>query len=179
MAKTIQTCDGVTFGEGLTYSSIQEVDYNLSNDKKAFTVTLQTGLAAGVGSPVYDGLVLTGAPVNTRIYSVVIPATGENLKTTFVLNGFGLTELGTNTKLVLTVNDQHSVTYFGPREDQAFTVLMPFQAEAVTDVRITVLVIAECDSTHPDATALIVLNDVSADARVTESQSTCSGSKKF
>jgi|SRR5262245_54512666 len=169
MAKSEQTSDGVTFGETLTYSSIQEVDYNLSDDKKAFTVTFQTGLAAGVGTPVYDGLTLTGAPINTRLYSAVIPATGENLKTTFVLNGFGSTDPGTSTKLVLTVNDQHSVTYFEPREDQAYTVLLPFQAELATDIRITVVVIAECDATHPDANALIVLNDISADARVPRS----------
>jgi hypothetical protein len=168
MAKANQTSEGVTFGESLTYSSIQEVAYNLSDDKKAFTITLQTALAAGVGTPVFDGLALTGAPINTRLYSAVVPATGKNLKTTFVLNGFGSTDPGTNTKLVLTVNDQHSVTHFGPREDQAFTVLMPFRAEAATDIRITVVVIAERDATHPDANALIALNDISADARVTE-----------
>ena len=167
MAKTNQTSEDVTFGKSLTYSSIQEVAYNLSDDKKAFTITLQTALAAGVGTPVFDGLALTGAPINTRIYSAVVPATGKNLKTTFVLNGFGSTDPGTSTKLVLTVNDQHSVTHFGPRGDQAFTVMMPFQAEAATDIRITVVVIAERDSTHPDATALIALNDISADARAT------------
>ena len=177
MARTNQTGDDITFGDALTYSSIQEVVFNLSDDKKAFTVTLPVALAAGVGTAGFDGLALTDAPINTRVYSAVIPATGKNLKTTFVLTGFGLTQPGTSTKLVLTVNARHRVTHFGPREDQAFTVLMPFRAKAATDIRVTVVVIAERDSTHPDASALIALNDISADARVAEGQSPSEGAK--
>src|SRR5262249_62007592 len=128
--------------------------------------TLDPALAAGVGTPDFDGLKLTGAPINARLYSAVIPVTGKNLKTTFVLNGFGVMDPGATTKLMLTVNDQHSVTHFAPRDEQAFTVLMPFQADAVTDIRITVAVLAERDATHPDASALIALNDISADARI-------------
>lgn len=168
MSKGKGTGGGVAFGDRLAYSSIEGVAYHRSDDRKAFTVTLVPGLAAGVGTPVYDGLASTGAPVHTRTYSAVVPAAGGDLQTTIVLNGFGSTEPGTRTKLVLTVNDQHSVTQFGPREDQAFTVLMPFRAEAATDLRVTVVVIAERDAAHPDATALIALNDMSADARVAD-----------
>src|SRR5262245_39128645 len=110
-----RTNDGVTFGDRPTYTSIPEVAFERSDDKKPFTLTLQTGIAASVWTPANDGLVLTGAPVNTRTYSAVIPATGGNLETTFYLTGSGSTEPGTNTKLVLTVNDQHTVMHFGPR----------------------------------------------------------------
>jgi hypothetical protein len=41
-----------------------------------------------------------------------------------------------------------------------------------------VVVIAEHDATHPDATALIALNDISADARVPESAAASNGRKK-
>ena len=162
--------NGVTFGERPTYTSIPEVAYERSDDKKAFTLTLQTGIAAGVGTPGHDGLVMTGAPVNTRTYSAVIPATGGNLETTFYLTGSGSTEPGTNTKVVLTVNDQHTVTHFGPREEDSFSVSLPFRAEASTDIRITVVVIAERDAAHPDATALIIFNSISADAMTARSE---------
>jgi hypothetical protein len=165
MSKDNRPCGGVTFGDRLAYSSIPDVAYNRSDDRQAFTVTLPKGLAAGVGTPVYEGLTLTGAPVDARTYSAVVPAAGEDLNTTLVLNGFGVAEPGSGATLVLTVNGHHHVTHFGPREDRAFTVLMPFRAKAPTDLRITVAVIADRDAAHPDATALIVLNDISADAR--------------
>ncbi|HKB01882.1 MAG TPA: hypothetical protein VKD90_06660 [Gemmataceae bacterium] len=168
MGSTNQERNGVTFGKSLTYSSIWQVAYHRSDDKKAFPITLPTALAAGVGTPVYGGLSLIGAPVDTRIYSAVIPTTGKDLMTTFVLNGFGSTDPGTNTKVVLRVNNQHSVTHFGPSVDQAFTVTMPLRAESAADIRIAVLVVAERDSTHPDGNALIALNNISADARVAD-----------
>jgi hypothetical protein len=38
---------GVTFGEKLTFSSIKKVDYAISDDKKAFEIRFDKGLAAG------------------------------------------------------------------------------------------------------------------------------------
>jgi hypothetical protein len=168
MAHKIQTSDGVTFGEKLTYSSLKTADYSLSDDRKAFEIRFNPGLAAGVGTPVYDGLHATHAPINTRVYSAVIPATGNNLNTSFVLNGFGMTEAGTNATLVLTVNDQHSVTHFGAdREEGAFTATLPYRAEVASDLRLTVVLIAERDAAHPDASALIAITDISADTAFT------------
>lgn len=172
------TNGGVTFGEQPAYTSIPEVDYERSDDKRAFTLTLQTGVAAGVGTPGYDGLVLTCAPVNTSTYSAVIPATGGDLTTTFYLTGSGATEPGTNTKLILTVNDQHTVAHFGPREEESFSVSLPFRAAASTDIRITVVVIAERDAAHPDATALIVFNSISAEATAAPAEPESCGMKK-
>lgn len=178
MASKVQKSGGVTFGEEPTFSSEKNVVYDLTDDKKAFEIQIVPALAAGVGTPSFDGVPKTDAPVSTRIYSAVIPATGKNVRTSFVVNGFGLTEAGTNTVLILSVNDQHRVTHFAPGKDQAFTAALPYRAKAVTDIRLTVVLVAERDSTHPDASALIAINDISADAALTKKKPRRKATKK-
>jgi hypothetical protein len=167
MASKMLQSDGVSFGKKPTFSSIKHLDYALSDDEKAFQITFEEGLAAGVGAVAYDGLKKTRAPVSTRVYSAVILAAGASIDTDFVLNGFRTTEQGTNTMVVLTVNDQHSVTNFSSEEstDGAFTASLRYQADGLTDIRLNVVVVAERDSSHPDASALIAITDISADAR--------------
>jgi len=163
MAATVKASD-VTFGAAPTFTSEEKVDYFLADDKKAFEIRFQTALAAGVGSPVFEGVPKTEAPVTTRVYSAVIPARGKNLKTSFVVNGFRVTQPGTNAMLVIAVNDKHSVTHFGTaKKDEAFTAALPYSAKAPEDIRLTVMLVAERDSTHPDASSLIAVNDISAD----------------
>lgn len=164
MAK-VAANDGLTFGAKLTHSSTEKVGFSVSDDEKAFEIRFETALAAGVGNPVFDGLERTPAPISTNVYSAVIPVAGKGgVKTSFVANGFGVTEPGTNTMLILTVNDQLSVTHFASKKDEAFTVAFAYRPKAVTDIRLTVVLIAERDSTHPAASALIAVTDVSADA---------------
>jgi hypothetical protein len=162
MATKVQAKDGVTFGPKLVFSSTKKVDFSVTDDKKAFEIVFRTALAAGVGTPSFKGLKKTRAPVNTNIYSAVLPASGKNVKASIVVNGFGVTEPGTNTAVVITANGQHSVTHFTD-SDEAFTASLPFRAKALTDVRVTVVLVAERAATHPDASALIAVTDISAD----------------
>ena len=168
MATNDRAGGGVTFGEKLKFSSSRKVDFALSDDKKAFEIRFDTALAAGVGTPVFDGLKKTAAPVNSSVYSAVVPIVGKSPRMSIVVNGFGTTEAGTNTKLVLTANDQHSVTHFpAGQDDEAFTVAFPYQGKTGTDLRLTIVLIAERDSAQPEASALIAVNDISADAALT------------
>jgi hypothetical protein len=164
MAAKVGANDGLTFGAKLAHSSKEKVDFSVSDDKKAFEIRFDTALAAGVGNPVFDGIEKTPAPMSTSVYSAVIPATGKAVKTSFAANGFGVTESGTNTMLILTVNDQHSVAHFTGKKDEALTVTLEYKAKTVTDIRLTVVLIAERDSAHPTASALVAVTDVSADA---------------
>jgi hypothetical protein len=165
MAKKPRAAGGVTFGEQPTFTSEPNIAYQLSDDKQAFEIKFDTTLAIAVGPVVFDGVPKSDAPVRTRAYSAVIPAKGKNVKTSFVVNGFGATGPGTHTVLVLNVNDQHSVTDFVPRKkDQAFTVALPFRAKTLADVQVTVVLLAEHDSAHPDGSALLAVTDISADA---------------
>lgn len=156
---------GLSFGDRLTYSSIDDVNYALSADKKAFDLRFDRGIAAGVGDQTYDTVALTGAPINTCLYSVVIPATGRNVKTTFSFQGFGETEPGTTTTLVVTINDQHMIRHFPTnKSERGFTASYKYESKQVTDIRINVMLLAERDAGHPDATALIVVTEINCDA---------------
>lgn len=165
MANKSQPSGDISFGEKLKFSSTKKIDYLATDDKKAFEIRFDTALAAGVGTPVFDGLKKTKAPVSTQVYSAVVPAVGKNVAMSIVVNGFCQTELGANCVLMLAANDQHSATHFGAkRKDQAYTAALPFKAKALTDVRLTVVLIAERDSAHAESSALIAVNDISADA---------------
>lgn len=164
---TRRASDGITFGDKLAFSSKRKVDYHVSDDKKAFEIRLATGFGAGVGSPVFPGVSATKSPISTRAYSTVIPAIGQNVETTFIANGFIRMEPGTHTVAILTVNDQHSVAHFTPEQkDEGFTVAVRYQAEAITEIRLTVVLIAQRESEHPEASALIAVMDLGADSFV-------------
>lgn len=120
------------------------------------------------GPPFFDRAPKTDPPVSTCIYSAVIPATGKNVETSAVLDGLGTTEARTHAVLMLRVNDQPSVTHFVPNtKDQPLVAALPYRATTLTDVRLTVVLVAERDAAHPDGSALIAINDISADAAFT------------
>jgi hypothetical protein len=172
--------DGLTFGTKLAHSSRKKVDFQLSDDKKAFDLVFDAALAAGVGTPSFDGLKKTRAPVSTNVYSAVIPATGKGVKTAFAANGFGVVEPGAHTMLLLAVNDQHRVVHFDDAEkgEQGFTVAVEYRAKVVTDIRLTLLLVAERDSTHKGASALIAVTNLSADAALVKKKPTRGAPKK-
>ncbi|WP_165246530.1 hypothetical protein [Paludisphaera soli] len=163
MASRSRANVGLTFGRRLTYSSSRKVEYERAGDQRAFQIGFVPGLAAGVGTPGYDGVANTQSPTRSRNYSAVIPASGQNVDVTFFVDGDCQQGSGTNTVLVLIVNDQHSVTHFA--EGEEFTpVSFRFRAEAVEDIRLTFILIAQRDSAHRDATAVIVVNRIGVDA---------------
>ena len=165
MASNTRKSDGVAFGRKPAFSSLRKIDYFLSDDEKAFEIRFRTALAAGVGTPAFDGLKKTRAPVTSRVYSAVIPVTGREVETSIFVNGFGVTEPGTNTIVVLTANDQHSVTHLaGQKSDEGFTAALPYRGKSVTELRLNVVLVAERDAAHPDASALVAITDISTDA---------------
>jgi hypothetical protein len=166
MATKVQEKAGVAFGPKLGFASTKKVDFSVTDDKKSFEIRFRTALSAGVGTPSFDGLKKTRAPVSTNVFSAVVPASGKNVRTSIVVNGFGVTEPGTNTAVVITANGQHSVTHFTDT-DEAFTASLAFRAKALTDVRVTVVLVAEREAAHPGASALIAVTDISADTALT------------
>lgn len=180
MASKPSGSDGLSFGTKLLHSSTKKVDFQLSDDRKAFDLVFDAALAAGVGTPSFDGLKKTRAPVSTNVYSAVIAATGKGVKTSFVANGFGVVEPGTNTMLLLAVNDQHSVVHFDDarKGEQGFTVAVEYRAKGVTDIRLTLLLVAESDAVHKGASALIAVSTLSADAALGRKKPTRRATKK-
>ncbi len=179
MSIKVSANDSLVFGTRLAHSSKKGVDFQLSDDRKAFDLVFDAALAAGVGAPSFDGLKKTRAPVSTNVYSAVIPATGKGVKTSFVANGFGVVEPGTSTMLLLAVNDQHSVVHFDARKgEQGFTVAVEYRAKTVTDIRLTLLLLAQRDATHAGASALIAVSNLSADAALGKKKPAQRASKK-
>lgn len=165
MAIKLPDKHGVIFGPKLTFSSTRKVAFSVTDDKKSFEIQFRPALSAGVGSPSFDGLKKTRAPVSANLYSAVVPSAGQNVKMSIVVNGFGATEPGTNTTVVIAANGQHSVTHFDAL-DEAFTASLALRAKTLTDLRVTVLILAERHAAHPGAAALIAVTDISADTFV-------------
>lgn len=157
-----------TFGDKPSFTSLKKIIFSLSDDKKAFDLAFKaTEFSAGVGSVAFDGAPKGNPPVQIRSYAVVIPVSGQNLKTTFSVPGVCVADPGTHAALLLSVNDQHSVTQFKPKNDsQDFVATLRYQAKAVSDVRITVVLMVQRDAAHPGASALLKINTISTDALV-------------
>jgi hypothetical protein len=49
---------------------------------------------------------------------------------------------------------------------EPFAISLPFRAEVESDIRLTMLLIAERDSNHRDASALMVINSLGVDANL-------------
>jgi len=153
-----------SFGDALAFSS-REVEFFRSDDEQAFEIRFPQAMAIAVGTASVDGVEPSDAPVRTSVYSAVIPVRGKSTRASFMVNGFGLTEPGTRATLFMSLNDQHTVTEFpGGQKDQDFVVALPFSGKEIQDVRLTVVLIAERDAAHPDASALVAITDISADA---------------
>ena len=169
---------GATFGEKPTFSSEQNILYHLEDDKKSFAIAFD-GFGTKVGTVGFTGAPDTKAPVSTRVYSAVVPVTGKDINASFVVNGFAVTEVGTNAVLVLSVNDKQIIHRFPPNIDnEAFTVALKYRAKSVTDVRVTVFLLAERDSAHPDASALVAITDISSDAALAKKRAAERAKKK-
>lgn len=177
MTSKSQATDGVIFGAKLKFSSNRKVDFSVTDDERSFEIRLRTAMSAGVGTPSFDGLKKTRAPLSTNIFSAVVPATGKAVRMSIVVNGFGVTESGTNASVVIMANGQHSVTHFAD-SDGAFTASLPFRAKKLTDVRVTVVLVAERDTAHPEASALIAVTDISADAALARRKTSTTAAKK-
>jgi len=167
MAQKSRTSTSITFGDKLAFSSDKNASYNVSDDKLSFSIKFDAPPAAAVGNVSFAGAPKTKAPVAMRTYAAVIPASGKGVKATFFVNGFGTAEAGTSTTLLFGVNGRQRVVPFAPKQDgQDFVASVSYRARAVTDIRISLVLIAERDAMHADAAALIAVNDITADTKV-------------
>jgi len=170
MAVKGKRASDVAFGAKLIYTSTRKLEFSVSDDAKAFEIRFNTALAAGVGTPSFEGLGKTKAPIGTRVYSAVIPATGQNVKTSIALNGFFVAQPGTTLTLLVVANDQHSFTQLAnSKKDQGFTASVPVRAKTLSGIRLTVAVIAQRDEAHPEASALIAISDIGAETFIRKS----------
>ena len=165
MVSKVKAGDGLTFGPRLRYSSSRTAEFERTDDHKSFMISFAPALAAAVGSAGVDGVKPLQAPIGTRTYSAVIPASGRNVDVAFVINGFAVTQSGTEGLLVLVVNGETQVTRFAAGKDgEGFTASLRYRAKAVDSFRVAVLLLVERTAAAPGAAAVVAINDISADA---------------
>ncbi len=140
-----------TFGQP-TFSSEPGISINLSDDNKAFTVTFSdpSGLAVRVDQGT--------APIITRVCSFALPLSGADpgLEIPFSLQGFVLTETGANGHLLFSVNDQTMVVDFPENSDDSFLKQFSYKVGNASELRITVFLLGDRDSTSNDGVNLSV-----------------------
>jgi hypothetical protein len=172
MATRTKNGAGVSFGRNLSYTSIRKLKYTVTDDDKAFEIRFETAIAAGVGSPSFAGLEKTKAPIGTRVFSAVIPATGKNVKATVTLNGFFIAHAGTSVLVFVTANDQQVVKQFRKsQDDKGFTVSVPVHAKSLSEIRLAVALLAQQEGGAADASALIAVSDIGCDTFVPKKRS--------
>jgi hypothetical protein len=155
-----------TFGDKPVFQTDDNFEYALSGDKKAFTLAFKTAFEATVGN-IQDSKT-PEAPVGTKVFSVVIPVYGKSIDTTFIVTAFASAEEGASGALLFTVNDKTTVTRFAPSEGKETLVKLRYRAKAVSDVRFTLVLLAQRDQAHAKATSLVHVTTIDSDLLVAE-----------
>jgi len=139
-----------TFGQAPTFNSEAGFSIAVSPDKKAFTATF-SGLAVSI-----DGK--SSAPIVTRTFSFSLPLSGADpgLEIPFFVSGFVIAEKGANGHLVFSVNDQTIVADFSVDSKNEFLQQLKYKVGDSTEVRITIFLLADRDSTSNSAVHLNV-----------------------
>lgn len=139
-----------TFGQAPTFNTDVGFSLDVSQDKKAFTITFGN-LAVSI-----DGK--SSAPIVTRLFSFVLPLSGVDpgLEIPFFVSGFVSAEKGANGHLVFGVNEQTMVTDFTANSDKDFIQQLKYKVGSASEVRITIFLLADRDSTSDSAVHLNV-----------------------
>ena len=159
---------GATLGDKVTYPALNFA-YAVSPDKKAFTLIFDD-LVAAVNScktkpaPSQLGPIHPTTPVVSRTSTIVIPVTGGNpLKMSLFVRGYAATTIGAHATLLLNVNGKPTVINFSPNTDREFTETIEISAPYVAEIRLTAVLLAECDGTHLGSEAYISVDTIDSD----------------
>jgi hypothetical protein len=154
-----------TFGEP-TFSSEAGITIDLSDDNKAFTVAFSD--SSGLAVRLDQGT----APIITRVCSFALPLSGAapGLEIPFNLQGFVFTETGANGHLLFSVNDQTMVVDFPENSNDSFLKQFSYKVGNPSELRITVFLLADRDSTSNGGVNLSVAS-IDTDVLIPSTQS--------
>ncbi len=161
---------GVTFGDSPSFKSAENFDYAASPDKKAFTITFN-GFEATVAADKLPAAATgrmrgekSNTPVTTRAVSIVIPLAGsKRIRTSLFASGFALTGKAASATLVFNVNGHNIVRNFPAGENREFIQRLDYRSTSATELRLTLFLIAEGDSTSGDASAFVNVSTIDTD----------------
>jgi|SRR6516225_5839844 hypothetical protein len=140
-----------------TFNSDVERNLGISDDKKAFTVTFN-GLGVSLAAK-------GSAPIVTRAFSFALSLSGcePGVEIPFNIAGFVGGEKGANAHLLFSVNDQTMVVDFPENSNTDFSQQLKYKVGNASELRITVFLLADRDSTSD---AGVALNVLSMDAKI-------------
>jgi hypothetical protein len=175
LAANAQAAGGATFGDKPTFQNADNFSYSLSGDKQAFTITF---------NPAFEAMVANaptgkdpGGPIATKVLSMVIPVTGKYIKSTFVVSTSVTAEEGAGGAIMLIVNDKQTVARFGKTGEKEMLVQLNYSAESASDIRLTVILLADHDSAHPKAASLVHVTAIDSDLAVMNKRRAAKGKK--
>jgi hypothetical protein len=149
-----------TFG-GPTFNSDVGFNIGFSDDKKAFTAT-------------FSGLVVSldaagSAPIVTRVFSFALPLSGADpgVEIPFFVSGFAFSQEGANGHLLFSVNDQSMIVDFPQNSNNDFVQQLDYNVGNASELRISVFLLADRDSTSG---AAVNLNVLAIDTDITKHQ---------
>lgn len=147
-----------TFGQIPAYQSDEKFELDVSDDKRALTLTF-SDLRATVGG----GKSL--APMSTRMFSLVLPLEGgeKRVEIEFIVQGFILAREGATATMVCSINGQTTVADFPGRSDQGFLQKLKFAAETPSECRLYVFLLVGRDSRNANAEAFLNVNSIDAE----------------
>ena len=148
-----------TFSQIPTYQSNEKFDLDVSDDKRALTLTFSDLQATvGVGK--------SPTPMSTRAFSLVLPLEGDEkrVEIEFIAQGFILAPEGATATIVCSVNGQTTIADFPGGSDQSFVQKLRFAAETPSECRLYIFLLVGRDSRNANAEAY--MNVASIDAEI-------------
>jgi hypothetical protein len=165
-----------TFGDKPIFQSSSDIEYALSPDRQAFTITFGSFFEAIAASGTLPSEVARRArsgksegPVVARTFSIVLPVTSEKpIRTSFIASGFAMTGPDSSATLMLVVNGQQKVVRFGPQTERSFVEKLDFRAARASEVRMTAFLLAERSSGNADAMSFLRVAAIDTDTALAQ-----------
>jgi hypothetical protein len=144
-----------TFGKVPSQKGDGGFDLGVSDDRRAFTLTF-SDLKVAAGKQ----------PIGTRLFSLVMPLEGDRRRTEieFTVQGFAFTTTkGATATLLFSVNAQSVVLDLPANTDQSVVQPLKFVAEAPSDCRLHLLLLAGRDAADSAAEAVLTVSTIDAE----------------
>ena len=170
MPEPVVSAGSPTFGKAPTYSADTGFALSVSDDKTAFTATFSNLIVT------LDQKSSVPVPIVTRTFSFSLPLSSVDPGTEipFFISGSAFCEKGANARLIFTINDQSTVSVFTDNTTD-YVQELKYKSGAATEARVTVILMADRDSTSG---AQAYLNVLSIDADLLNKQDKQSVLKK-
>ena len=162
---------GATFGDKPSFQSSDDLEFVLSPDKQAVTITFGSFFEAATANDKLPAEAArrarstpATAPIVTRAFSMVLPVTGDKpVRTSLFASGFALTGPDSTATLLFVVNGQHKVVRFGPNTERSFVEKIDYRGGRTSEIRMNVFLLAERSSSNPNGLSFLRVVTIDTD----------------